>query len=120
MANYLFQRLSDVITENDRQVLSSLSTYKEVEDFLSNIKDKDVFHILQDIDKDNKSNEKFDIFFNFLEIKISNTETKRIESFPLFFIQCELEYSNSHFIIKFNKTINFNRKLVRYLTQKIE
>ncbi len=120
MANYLFQRLSDVITENDRQVLSSLSTYKEVEDFLSNIKDKDIFHILQDIDKDNKSNEKFDIFFNFLEIKISNTETKRIESFPLFFTQCELEYSNSHFIIKFNKTINFNRKLVRYLTQKIE
>ncbi len=120
LANYIFRKLSDTITENDRQILSSLSIYKDFEDFLKNTKDKDIFYILQDIDKDSKSNEKFEVFFNFFEIKISNNETKRIESFPLFFIQCELEYANSCFTIKFNKTVNFNRKLVRYLTQKVE
>lgn len=120
LANYLFKKLSDILTEWDRQTLSFLSTYKEYEDFLKNSKDKDIFYILQDIDKDRKSNEKFEIFLNFFEIKISNNETKRVESFPLFFIECDLEYANSCFTISFNKTINFNRKLVRYLTQKIE
>ncbi|MCS6983332.1 MAG: hypothetical protein NZL83_04100, partial [Candidatus Absconditabacterales bacterium] len=120
LINYLFKELSDTITEEDRNILSSLSTYQEVEDFLKSIKSKDIFYILQDIDKDRKSNEKFEIFFNFFEIKISNNITNRSESFPLFFIQCDLEYANSCFTIKLSKTINFNRKLVRYLTQKIE
>ena len=124
VVNYIFSEAWDVITESDRAVLQYAKDKQQVIDYLMGYQNHDFFDMMQDIDRDSKFSDKSRIYFNILEIKLKNLDTKKLETFPLFFAECELSYSvqwtKSYYDIIFSQWISINRKLVRYLTQKVD
>ena len=124
VVNYIFSEAWDVITESERTVLQYLKEKEKIIELLKWYQDHDLFDVIQDIDRDSKYNDKSWVYFNFVEIRVKNLDTKKIESFPLFFAECDLSYNvewtKSFYDIIFSQWININRKLVRYLTQKVD